>query len=446
LTLPGGASFVATGAAAALAVVWIVETANLARPTAALEQAGIAALAVYALFALARASRHVALLFVVVAGAGAALAWSLGQPALLADGVRKALVFGAFLPAVMLLRATLVQAGRVTAWRAAYHGLSGSERTSWTLLATHAVAAIFNVGAMFILAPVVGGERDSPERRVAASTSVRAAGLAVAWSPFFVATGYVNAMVPSVRLEHAVAVGAGAALIGLACAYTMFTPDLRWDGFRRSVARLGAVVVPTLVAVAVVLAVSTVTGFGATRTVALTLPVLCFAWMASTRGAAVRAVFTDTFRSLSGVSNELIVILGAAMLGSVVAQLPALQGVDALTLPGALSGIWLIGVAVAATVLAGQIGLHPMITASVIVPLAAGSRFGISDLVLVEAFVLAWALSASIAVWTLPVAAASSTFGIPVRELVTRANALYVVVWGALGVAYLGALDWVLSR
>jgi hypothetical protein len=61
--------------------------------------------------------------------------------------------------------------------------------------------------------------------------------------------------------------------------------------------------------------------------------------------------------------------------------------------------------------------------------------------VLVSTAVFAWGLSASISMWSLPIVAASLSFEVPVRSLVTRQSFLFGVAYGLAGVAYLGTVN-----
>lgn len=444
LTAPGSRRDAARLSAWVLTAVWALEIANLLRPAPLLQVLGGAGLVAFVLMALTRASRHIRVLFLAVAGAAVAIALAQRDAALLWEGLRRALIFGAFMPSVLLLRATVEASARTNALRQGVGGLGDAGRVNWTLYGSHALGAILNVGAMAILAPVVGRDRGDAERAVLAASSSRGVGTAVMWSPFFVAMGFVSHLVPGVQLWQVMLLGVGVAAIGLALAHALFTPELRWSAFRDSVARLRPLLLPTAAIVGSVLAVTAVADASGPQAVALAVPVLCGAYLSLAGWAAMRQAAVRTFSSFARLADEIVIVTGATLLGTAVAQLPAVAALTPEAIPAAFSGVPLIAGVVALLTLSGLAGLHPMIGASVLVPALSGGAFGVDDVVLVQAAVFAWGLSATVAIWTLPVAVASTMFRVPVKALGSGRNLVYAGAYAACTVAYLGAVNYAL--
>ncbi len=96
--------------------------------------------------------------------------------------------------------------------------------------------------------------------------------------------------------------------------------------------------------------------------------------------------------------------------------------------------------------LLGQAGLHPMIGSSIVVPVVAAGGFGVCGVVVVAAGVFAWALNASISIWTLPVAVAASTFGVAARAMLSRRTLQFAALHAVAGLAYLGAANALLRE
>jgi hypothetical protein len=67
----------------------------------------------------------------------------------------------------------------------------------------------------------------------------------------------------------------------------------------------------------------------------------------------------------------------------------------------------------------GQVGLHPMIGASILVPLLSAQDFGIHPLIIGAMCVFAWGMSAAVSVWTLPISVSAAVFQVPVTRLVS---------------------------
>ena len=150
----------------------------------------------------------------------------------------------------------------------------------------------------------------------------------------------------------------------------------------------------------------------------------------------------DTLGHFSRLSDELLIVVGAQVMGVSLATLPELQHAAQTLLPGLVSGGLLLTLLVVLLVSMGQLGLHPMIGVSLLVPLVAAGPFGIHPVILVNAGVFAWGLSAAVAIWTLPVAVASTTFEVPVRQMLTKKSALWGALMGASGCVYLAALNF----
>lgn len=434
-SLDGWPSAAARASAGLLAAVWLLELSNLASPSRLLSALVMAGLLAFVLLALLRASVHIRVLFAGVGGLAASIAAMKSEPALLVAGLERALVFGAFLPSVLLLRATVENSPRIASLREGVEALDGQARENWMVCGSHALGSVLNVGTMGILAPVLGRDTSASDRVALAAASVRGVGTAVMWSPFFVSLGFVSHLVPSVKLWEVMALGAGLALAGLALSGRMFTPNLGVAGFLASTGRLLPLVVPTVVIVGTILAVATALSLSGPAAVAAGVPLLCAAYLAFAGRARAARVARDTLRSFGRLADEMIIIVGATVLGTVIARIPEAAAIAGTLTPSFLSGASLIITLMLLLIAGGLAGLHPMIGATILLPILAGGAFGVRDVVLVETAVFAWGLSATVSIWTLPVAVASSMFGVPLRALATgrplRFAALYVVVAAA---------------
>ena len=225
-------------------------------------------------------------------------------------------------------------------------------------------------------------------------------------------------------------------MIGLALAQFMFAPGISLGELGESVRQFGPLLVPTLVMVGCVIGVTIVFSYSGLQAVALVLPVLCFVYLAARGGDAAAGAARRTLASFGRLADELLIVVGALLLGVAVGALPAVSQWAAGMTPGVLSGAPLLVALVVVFVGLGQFGLHPMIGASLLAPVISAGPFGISPPVLVAALVFAWGLSATISIWTLPVAVAATTFGVPVAQLYTRRALAFA------GVLCAGALAW----
>ena len=431
----------AQGSALLLCIVWIAELVLIVTPSAALSGVGAVALGAFLVLACVRAGGHIRALFVVVVAASAAMAWWNAVPQALAQGFERAQIFGAFLPSVLLLRATVEASPRLERLRGNFVQLDAATSQNWTLYGSHALGAVLNVGAMSILAPVVARDADDARRRLLASSSVRGVATAAMWSPFFVAIAFSSRLVPQAPIWQVMAVGAGLTVFGLVLSHALYTPSLDRAGFVTSVARLRPLVGPTVVIVAAVIAASSVARLNGLQSVAVVVPLFCVGYVLTLGGGAAGVVARRTYASFGKLADELFIVVGATILAVTVSALPAVQAFGASVTPGMISGVALMAAFIFTLVGFGLAGLHPMIGIGILLPVLASGSFGIHPAVLVATAVFSWGLSASISMWTLPLVSASINFGVPVRELVTRRSLLFGLLYAIAGILYLGAVN-----
>ena len=428
---------IARGSAYLLAAVWLIELARLLHPVPLLSTLGSGGLLAFVLLALLRASPHIRLLFAAISVLAVSLAATLGGIRMLQLGLERAQIFGAFLPSVLLLRSTVESSPRIAEIRSGIGELGAAERQNWTVYGSHLLGAVLNVGAMAILAPLITRSAGDSDRQALAAGSVRGVGTAVMWSPFFLALGFVSHLIPGVRLWEAMGLGLALAAIGLALSHRMFTPELAGRGFVRSLRSIGPLVRPAAMIVATVVAIAVALGIGGLAAVSLAVPVLCGGYLLRRGGSALGGVASRTLHHFGRLADEMIIVVGAIVLGTVIAQVPQVAELARSMTPAVLSGAPLIVALLALLVALGLAGLHPMIGATILLPVLAGGAFGVCDLVLVNTAVFAWGLSATVAIWTLPVAAAATAFAVPVRVLSTGRSLWFAAAYAACGALFL---------
>jgi hypothetical protein len=105
--------------------------------------------------ALLRASQHIrilciALLAIAPAAAGYSHTW-----VAIPRRRESALIFGAFLTAMLLIRATVEESSHATSIRERLLGMGPAQRAGWAPLSSRVLGAVLNVGTMAILSPMV---------------------------------------------------------------------------------------------------------------------------------------------------------------------------------------------------------------------------------------------------------------------------------------------------
>lgn len=422
-----------------LCAVWALELARMVHDDDAARAVAIACLGLFGVFAWFRASLHIRALFAVILGAAAAGAWAKGSAEPIVGGVSRALVFGAFFPAVLMLRATVEASPRLERLRASLARLDRTATEIVTLQASHGLAGVINVGAAAVLAPVVTTGADDERRALLAATCARGVAIAAMWSPFYLSVAFTTQLAPNVPMWRVMAIGFVASVIGLALSHAMFTR--RGSGLAQSLASLRPIAMPTAIVVGVVVAGTLAFDWSGLHSVAVAIPLLCAAYAAALGGDTLPRILGQTFTSAGRVSDEMLIVLGGTILGAVVASLPYVQQLGAAVTPEMVSGAGAIGGLVLVLLALGQAGLHPMIASSVLVPVLCVGNFGVCDVIAVASAVFAWGLNATISIWTMPMAMAASTFAVPVGRQITRGSVAYTAAYGVAGVAFLAMVN-----
>lgn len=428
-------------AATLLLAVWALEIARMAADAPALRTLGAACLGAFAAYAWFRASPHIRALFLAIVVGCAASSWFHGSAEPMLAGLRRALVFGAFFPAVILLRATVEASPRLDRLRARLDGIGPAATELLTLHGSHGLGSVINVGASAVLAPVVTAGVDDARRVALSAASARGVAIAAMWSPFYLSVAFTSQLAEGVALWQVVAIGLGCSALGLGIAHAMFTPSVGAAALRESLARLRPLALPTAIVVGAVIGATLAFGWSGLHSVALVIPALCIAYTLHLGEGRTAAVARRTFAGLAQVSNELLIVLGGTLLGAVVASLPSVQQAAASVTPAMISGPMVIAALVAVMIALGQVGLHPMISSSVLVPVICLGNFGVAPVIAVSAAIFAWGLNAACSIFTIPMAMAASTFGVPVQRLVSGRTAAFAIVYGTLAIAALAALN-----
>ncbi len=428
-------------ATALFAALWLIVVANLFGRSESLTRVGAVLLVVLIALALTRASRHIRVLALTLAAGAVALLALGGDAAPLWRGLGTALPYAAFLPTVVILRAAVELSPTVRRIREQVTALEPQGRSAWMMLGSHLTSAIITLGFVSVLRPMLPARLEPAERLELARSGIRGLGMAVTWSPFFVAGAVASQLVPTVPAWRLIGFGLVVGAIGVAVAFVMFHRELRWPELRRAIGQLRALLPPTAAIVGAVVLLASVTGWSSLQSIVVAVPIASAAYIL-VRGGAEREVIGMRIVSAVGrMGDEVIILTVSAVFGTMVAGhgLP-----DAIVHVIETIGRFpfaIIVLEVAVIVALGFVGLHPIVSAAVLIPLSIALELPLAPQVLGHVVTLAWGLSSTIAIWTLPVVVASNLFEVPVRSLSTGPNVRFVLVYGLAGCAALALLN-----
>lgn len=422
-------------------LLWLLVVLDLGLDSLVLRRVAEVALALLMLLALPGASLHIRVLALLLFAGTAAFTWQAGDWAPLERGLAGALAIGAFLPVVGLVRATVSASPTVPAVRERVGAMAASERRTWMTGGAVLFGAILTLGYVSVLRPLLPQRLDAAEATALAEAGIRGLGLTIVWSPFFVASAVAGQLVPSVAAWQIVAWGGALGLLGAVVAHLMFNRGAGVAAILRALRRLGPAVPACLLLVGAVVIASGLTRWSTLQSVVAVVPAICAVYVALRARSRAASVVRETVSASGRISDEVLILTASAVFG---AAMP-IEAVSAHAAGwvGALAGLPSVTIAVTVTTIAtlGVLGIHPMLTASVLVPTLIALQWPIAPLVLALVVTFAWGLSATVAAWTLPLVASSTAFGVPVRRLVFGANLRYVVAYGVAGCLALAVVN-----
>jgi hypothetical protein len=431
--------------AALLAVVWALVVVDLLFRVPATRTPAVVCMVAFLLCVVPRASVHIRLLFLLAAMAAVWSGFVAGDWTPVRRGLEAGTVIGAFFPTIMLLRVTADESPLVRATRERLEGFGERQQELWTQATAHLLGSFLMIGGYLIARAALPADLSEPRRLRIAEAAVIGIGLAVCWSPFFVAGAIAGQLVPTVSAWQLVALGVALSAAGWALSLALLYRGVGAGEVATSLRGVATFAVPSAVLVTVVVFVSIAAGYRSLEAVVLVVPPICVAYLATVgRGAIVRTVRRLPV-ALGRLSDELIVFTSAMCVGAIVGGSGAGQGVSELLSGLAGVPLLLIGAEVALIAGLGLAGLHPMITVTLLFPLLAEAHARLADVVVAYIVVLGWALSSLAAIWSLPVASAATTFDVPVRRLAVGRNARFALAFGLLGCIALAAVNGALA-
>jgi hypothetical protein len=428
-----------------LAALWAAAILCVFWPHPAIDRAGAAGLAVYAALALLGARWPVRVLCGALGATAAGLAAAFGGWAEIVRAVESAVVFAAFFGTLSLLRATADARPEIGRARALLARSAARERDAGILVGSHVIGSVLVVGVMAIISPIVGRDAPYAERKAAAEACQRGMCVAACWSPFWLAMAVLYQYLPAVKLWQIMALGMGVAVCGLVLAHLMYARGVGLAALGRAVAGLAPVLPPVALCAALVVGVTAATPLTTLQALITAVPLLCAAGLAGMGRDRIRGALAQVRDGLSAVGGEIAILTFSLALGAAIrvalGQAALGDAIAALDPPPAA----VIGAIIGLVAAAALIGVHQMVTVTVLLVLVGHLPLGIHDVVLMEAGLLAWGFASICGISAVSVAAASSMFGIELERMVYGPNLKFLAVLGAVATLLLAAVNAVIA-
>jgi len=424
--------------------LWILEIASLVAPHSPARDLAVAGLVAYGalVFPFVRRGTRIGAVIAILAAVGIAL--TAGEPELLLDGLEFAVVFPAFLATIALTRAAAEHNPLVARSRERLTAATPAARAGSTMLGAHLSGSVITAGSLGVVGPLTPRDASRDERVAAAAAAVRGICLAVLWSPFFLGMALTTRYLPQVPLWQITLCGLCLAIAGLSAALWGFgriTPA----AFPALLAPFRPMLLPLVAVAGFVVVLASATPLGTLEAVFLTLPPLIAGWALLQRPGVRTAVVRGGWANVSGIADDLLLIGAVMIFSRVLAQSGLAEPVVGLIANSALPPVVAYTGLLAAIVVAGICGIHPIATVGVLLALLTDSD-AFASLPVALLGVLGWGLGTMNGPSALVLMLAASTYGVPVRRLAFGQNLLFVAAAVPAAGVLLAGLDALLSR
>ncbi len=428
-----------------LALLWAGELVYLIFPSAALANILTPGLILYIVFALAASRWQTLALCGALLTIILALCFVYGVWSALWPGLQKAQIFLAFLPTAMLIRSTADQRPEIANTRTLFASLPRAERDGGLLIGCHAIGSVLSVGIFSLLAPIAGPDATEDERRQLIGVGLRGMCLAAMWSPFFVSMALASEYLPGVPLWQIMPAGFALAIVGMLTSYVLFDNAGGIMGLARSLRSLAPVLPNVAIAAVVVAVVSGVSGLSTLQSLAMSVPPLCALALAPLGRSKAIIACRSTYHGLGNVGGEIGILTFSVILGAVFKASLTYSGLASELGLLTLSPLVVIAVTIGGMCVAGFFGIHPIVSATVLLVLAANLPHAVTDLALMMAMLTGWGLAAMISISGISVVLSSALFHIPPERLIMRQNLILVGVFGLIAILLITLVNSVLS-
>jgi len=205
-------------------------------------------------------------------------------------------------------------------------------------------------------------------------------------------------------------------------------------------------IVPAIaVAAFLVIGMTTISGYSTLQSLVIIIPVPCLLAVAFAPGGNVPLALRRTAMGLSRIGNETSILTLAMVLGITFETcLPAIGLLDTLK-SAALSPTLVIFIIIMAMNLFGLMGIHSIVSGTILLVLFTSIPTGVADLILLEALLVGWGLCTALSVGSLSIATGAAMFDLQPHQGISALNILYVFVTSALFAAILAAINPLLT-
>lgn len=361
-----------------------------------------------------------------------------GRTGTVLPSLNDGLTFAAFMPVIQVIRAGANALPFVQRARSHFQALDRSAGETGIFLGAYGMGLVLTTAAHAITAPLLPDNASDAQRRRGALLSLRGVALGAMWSPFFVAVGFGTHHLPDLPAWRIVATGFGLSALCLVLALAM--ERMRPSSIPLALRGLLPVLPPVAVAAAVMVAVTLVTPLSTLNAVTIAMPPLMLAGVALTALRQFWPVIRESYDGLARLADEVALIAVALILGRLLEATPEITAFLAPLLIG-WPGPALLALCMLGLIGGGIIGLHPVVSAALMMALLSGLPNAPSDALLIQAVVFAWGLATMLSPSGITLIVAALVFRVSPLRLSWSRNLFFALGCCALATLVLGLMQ-----
>jgi hypothetical protein len=355
------------------------------------------------------------------------------QETLLGAG-RFMLIFAGLVPTMALVKHTAMTMPSVRKTQESLGELPAEASAAGLQLAGHAFGGVINTGTFAMLSAALLDQSSLKRRKTAALAALRGMNSSAVWSPFFVAfaigQSFIDAHSSWVAIGYGVLISA---IFTLSCLF-LFTPGFNLSILRASLICLKPVSLRLFIVLVAVLGTALVFKLTALSAVVSVMPVLILIqFVRHPRNISIIVEKTKT--SLRSTADDIVVISSAMLLGYLVTRTGAVTVILEHFSTGA-SPAWIALISTpVAMMLASVIGIHPVISSTILLSIFSGSGSDANPALLMQSHLIGWAAGTMSSVASLSVITCTTLYDVSSRELAMGVN-----LYAAFGLAFGGGV------
>ena len=344
---------------------------------------------------------------------------------------RFTLVFAALLPTMTLVRSASLKIKSVKNTQDLLRNLPTSISTSGFQIASHFFGSVINTGTFTILSAAIPDNSHKNYRKTIAEACLRGMNTSATWSPFFVAFAVGQAFIDTTNSWIAMACGILVGILFNFVSLPVFASGSTLNKIKYSLACLSPVFPLMSLIMISVLSVSLYFNFTALSAVVLVMPALIVIYLIF-NFKNYYEIYSNTKTWLLNSSDDITVICFAMLVGFLISRSNSVNDYihyfDSAFFPSWL----LLALTPIIITVFSFIGIHPVITSTIVLSLLTSAEKDIHPALLMQAHLVGWASGTMSSIASLSVLTCSNLFQVESRKLAFGPNLLTAVIFSLL--------------